>query len=155
MAEGPPERPGRLPLPHIVVPWAASDQSYRGRSGGAPKPVRAIGDRQGHAARLSGELESARDAARAKLTEVSPEVVADGFALSVESWSDEPGYKLAVQSLDGAGAPRYPGLRTGIITLQDRNEDFTGRAAALTNLRKRLTEHDGGIAVTRHCQAVV
>ena len=60
--------------------------------------------RQGHAARLSGELESARDAARANLAEVSPDVVADGFALSVESWSDEPGYKLAVQSLDTSGA---------------------------------------------------
>ena len=57
-----------------------------------------------HAARLSGELESARDAARAKLAEVSPEIAADGFALSVESWSDEPGYKLAVQSLDSSGA---------------------------------------------------
>ena len=104
MAEGPPERPGRTPLSHLVVPWPASDQAYRGRSGGAAKPIRAIGDRQSHAARLSGELESARDAARAKLAEVSPDVVADGFALSVESWSDEPGYKLAVQSLDTSGA---------------------------------------------------
>ena len=82
----------------------ASDQAYAGRGGGAPKPIRAIADRQSHAARLAGELESARDTARAKLTEVSPDVVADGFALSVESWSDEPGYKLAVQSLDTSGA---------------------------------------------------
>ena len=104
MAEGPPERPGRTPLPHIVVPWAASDQAYRGRSGGAAKPIKAIGDRRGHAARLSAELESARDAARVKLAQVSPDVVADGFALSVESWSDEPDYKLAVQSLDTSGA---------------------------------------------------
>src|SRR5487761_1514280 len=104
VAEGPPERPGRTPLPHLVVPWAASDQAYKGRSGGAARPIRAIGDRQGHAARLSGELESARDAARANLAEVSPDVVADGFALSVESWSDQPGYKLAVQSLDTSGA---------------------------------------------------
>ncbi len=104
MAEGPPERPGRTPLPHIVVPWAASDQAYKGRSGGVAKSIKAIGDRQGHAARLSGELESARDAARVKLAQVSPDVVADGFALSVESWPDEPGYKLAVQSLDTSGA---------------------------------------------------
>ena len=104
MAEGPPERPGRTPLSHLVVPWPASDQAYKGRGGGAAKPIKAIGDRQSHAARLSGELESARDAARAKLAEVSPDVVADGFALSVESWSDEPGYKLAVQSLDTSGA---------------------------------------------------
>ena len=104
MAEGPPERRGRAPLSHLVVPWPASDQAYKGRSGGAAKPIRAIGDRQSHAARLSGELESARDSARAKLAGVSPDVVADGFALSVESWSDEPGYKLAVQSLDTSGA---------------------------------------------------
>ena len=105
VAEGPPERPGRTPLPHIVVPWAASDQAYKGRRSGARRSrFRAIGDRQGHAARLSGELESARDAARGKLAEVSPDVAADGFALSVESWSDEPGYKLAVQSLDTSGA---------------------------------------------------
>jgi hypothetical protein len=75
-----------------------------GRGGGAPKPIKAVGDRGSHAARLAGELESARDTARAKLAEVSPDVVADGFALSVESWSDEPGYKLAVQSLDTSGA---------------------------------------------------
>ena len=103
MAEGPPERPGRAPLPHLVVPWPASDQAYKGRSGGAAKPIRVIGERQSHAARLSGELESARDSARAKLAEVSPDVVADGFALCVEGWSDEPGYKLAVQSLDTSG----------------------------------------------------
>ena len=57
---------------------------------------------------------------------------------------DEEAVTLAVQSLDGAGAPRYPGLRTAIISLQDRNEDFTGRAAELTLLRKRLTDQDGG-----------
>jgi Subtilase family len=104
MAEGPPERTSRTPLSHLVVPWPASEQAYKGRSGGAAKPIRAIGDRQSHAARLSGELESARDLARAKLAEVSPDVAADGFALSVASWSDEPGYKLAVQSLDTSGA---------------------------------------------------
>ena len=53
---------------------------------------------------MSSELESARDAARAQVAEVDPDVAADGFALSVESWSDEPGYKLAVQSLDTSGA---------------------------------------------------
>ena len=104
MAERPPERPGRAPLPHILVPWAATDQAYRGRSGGAAKPVRQIGDRQGHAGNLTGKLETARDAARERLAGVDPEIAADGFALSVESWSDEPGYKLAVQSLDTSGA---------------------------------------------------
>ncbi len=104
MAEGPPERPGRAPLPHIRVPWGASEHAYRGRGRGAPNPIRQIGDRRGHAGRLSGELETARDTARQRLAGVDPEIAADGFALSVESWSDEPGYKLAVQSLDTSGA---------------------------------------------------
>ena len=107
MAEGPPERPGRTPLPHIVVPWAASDQAYKGRAGGQSKLLRTIGNRQEHTARLTGELESAHTEAQAKVAEVaevSPDIAADGFALSVESWSDEPGYKLALQSLDSSGA---------------------------------------------------
>lgn len=104
MSEGKPERPGRVNLPHILVPWRAAEQAYRGRGGGAPKPIRQIGDRRGHAAKLTGELESARDAAREKLNDVDPEIAADGFALSVESWPDDFSYKLAVQSLDTSGA---------------------------------------------------
>jgi Subtilase family len=104
MAEGPPERSARAPLPHILVPWAATDQAYRGRAGGAAKPIRQIGDRRAHAGKLSGELEAARDAAQEKVAEVSPEIAANGFALSVEAWSDDPSYKLAVQSLDTSGA---------------------------------------------------
>lgn len=104
MAEGPPERPGRAPLPHILVPWAASEQAYRGRGGGAQKPIRQIHDRLGHARKLSRELEAAQDAAEQRLAGVDPEIAADGFALSVESWSDEPGYELAVQRLDTSGA---------------------------------------------------
>jgi hypothetical protein len=104
MAEGPPERPGSTPLPHLVVPWSASDQAYRGRSGGPGKPPRQIGDRRGHAAQLSGELEAARDTARAQVADVPREIAADGFALSVDSWSDEPGYRLALQRLDSSGA---------------------------------------------------
>ena len=57
-----------------------------------------------HAGELSGELEAARDAAQEKVAEVSPEIAANGFALSVEAWSDDPSYKLAVQSLDTSGA---------------------------------------------------
>jgi hypothetical protein len=38
------------------------------------------------------------------VADVNPEVAAEGFALSVESWSDEPGYQLALQSLDTSGA---------------------------------------------------
>jgi hypothetical protein len=103
MAEGPPERSGRAPLPHILIPWAATEQAYRGRAGGAGKPIRQIGDRRAHAGKLSGELEAARDAAQEKVAEVSPEIAANGFALSVEAWSDDPSYKLAVQSLDTSG----------------------------------------------------
>jgi hypothetical protein len=104
VAEGPPERPSRAPLPHILVPWVAAEQAYRGRSGGTAKPIRQLGDRRGHAEKLSGELEAAQDAAREKLADVSPDIVADGFALSVESWPDDLSYKLAVQSLDTSGA---------------------------------------------------
>ena len=104
MAEGPPERSGRAPLPHILVPWQAADQAYRGRGGGGPKPIRQIEDRAGHATRLMGELETARDAARNTLARVDPEIAANGFALSVESWPDDFSYKLAVQSLDASGA---------------------------------------------------
>jgi hypothetical protein len=104
VAEGQPERPGRAPLPHIFVPWRAADRAYRGRSGGAPKPIRQIDDRAEHAGKLSGELETARDIARVRLAEVNPEIAANGFALSVESWPDDFSYKLAVQSLDTSGA---------------------------------------------------
>lgn len=52
MSEGKAERPGRVPLPHILVPWRAAEQAYKGRAGGAPKPIRQIGDRAGHASRL-------------------------------------------------------------------------------------------------------
>ena len=107
MAEGPPERPDHVSLPHILVPWAASEQEYRGRGGGQAKPLRAIGDRAAHSARLSGELETARDEALVRVAGVAaatPEIAAKGFPLSVESWSDEPGYELALQSLDSSGA---------------------------------------------------
>lgn len=104
MTDRPPERPGHTPLPHILVPWTASEHTYKGRGGGAPKPIRQIGDRRGHAERLSGELAAARDAAQQKLAEVSPAIAADGFALSVESWPDDLSYKLAVQRLDTSDA---------------------------------------------------
>jgi hypothetical protein len=87
--EGNPERPGRVSRPHLLVPWRVAEQAYRGRDGGAPKPIRQIGDQRGHAEKLTGELESARDAAREKLNEVDLEIAADGFGLSVESWPDE------------------------------------------------------------------
>jgi hypothetical protein len=103
MTEGTPER-GRAPLPHILVPWAASEQTYRGRGGGGKKPIREIGDREAHARKLIGELEAAQDTAQQRLARVDPEIAPNGFALSVEAWSDDPVYKLAVQSLDTSGA---------------------------------------------------
>jgi hypothetical protein len=66
--------------------------------------VREISDRQGHARKLAGELEAARDTAHHRLALVDPEIAPDGFALYVESWSDDPVYKLAVQSLGSSGA---------------------------------------------------
>jgi hypothetical protein len=103
MTEGTPER-GRAPLPHILVPWAASEQTYRGRGGGGKKPIREIGNREAHARKLIGELEAAQDTAQQRLARVDPEIAPNGFALSVEAWSDDPVYKLAVQSLDTSGA---------------------------------------------------
>lgn len=104
MSDGSPERPSRAPLPHILVPWAATEQAYRGRGGGGKKPIREIGDVQAHARKLTDELEAAQDTARQGLMRVDPEIAPDGFALSVEAWSDDPVYKLAVQSLDASGA---------------------------------------------------
>ena len=104
MAEGPPERPGIPQLPHLVVPWLGQDHSYRGRGGGGLNPVRAIGDRGQHASRLKAELSTAEETARELQADVTEEVRADGFALAVEGWSDEPGYSLALQSLDANGA---------------------------------------------------
>jgi Subtilase family len=104
MPDGVPERPGEAPLPHLIVPWRASDQSYRGRSGGSPKKVREIANRSGHAARLSSELATAEEAAREQQAEVADDVRPDGFALAVDGWSDEPGYALALASLDAHGA---------------------------------------------------
>ncbi len=54
--------------------------------------------------RLSAELEAAQEQARELQAELAPETRADGFTLAVEGWSDEPGYQLALQSLDTRGA---------------------------------------------------
>jgi MinD-like ATPase involved in chromosome partitioning or flagellar assembly/tetratricopeptide (TPR) repeat protein len=56
---------------------------------------------------------------------------------------DDEAVGMAVQSLEGIEAPRYPGMRSGIISLQSRNTDFTGRAEELGLLRRRLLERDG------------
>lgn len=104
MSEGLPERPGRASLPHILVPWAPSEEAYRGRGRGDKKPIREIGNLQVHARKLTDELEAAQDTAQRRLAQVDPEIAPDGFALSVEAWSDDPIYKLAVQSLDTSGA---------------------------------------------------
>jgi Subtilase family len=76
---------------------------YRGQGGGQRKPNRPIGDRRAHADELKGQVEAARDEARAALAEADPVTAANGFALTVEGW-DESNYKLAVQSLDANGA---------------------------------------------------
>lgn len=104
MTDRQPEPSPRSALPHLVVPWAASDQPYRGRGGGQPTLIRPVGDRREHADELKGKVEAARDEARATVTEMDPAIAANGFALAVEGWSDELGYKLATQSLDASGA---------------------------------------------------
>jgi hypothetical protein len=104
MTERTPEPPRRAVLPHILVPWAATEQPYRGRAGGTSNPLRQVGDRRGHADKLKGDLETARNVALGRVAAVDPEIAAEGFALSVEGWSDVPGYRLAVQSLDTSGA---------------------------------------------------
>ena len=104
MPDGTPERRGESQLPHLVIPWPGSDQPYRSRSGGQARRIHGIVDRGGHAARLSGELEAARQTALERQWEVAEEVRSDGFALAVEGWSDEPGYALALESLDAHGA---------------------------------------------------
>jgi hypothetical protein len=91
-------------LPHLIVPWAGSDHPYRGRAGGQPAKIRQIANRSGHAARLSAELEAAEVQARDLQADTAAGLQADGFALAVEGWSDEPGYALALQSLDTRGA---------------------------------------------------
>jgi hypothetical protein len=120
MPDGPPERPGESPLPHLIVPWRASDQSYRGRGGGPPKRIHEISNRGVHAARLSGELAAAEEAAREQQAEVTDDVRADGFAIAVEAWSDEPGYALALDSLDAQGAT--------LLSVQPASEQSAERA---------------------------
>ncbi len=104
MPDGTPERRSESQLPHLIVPWSGSDQSYRGRSGGQPTKIHPIADRGSHVSRLSAELEAAQEQARELQAELAPETRAEGFTLAVEGWSDEPGYELALQSLDTRGA---------------------------------------------------
>jgi hypothetical protein len=54
--------------------------------------------------KLKAELAAAQDAAIEQRSNVPDEVRADGFAIAVEAWSDEPGYALALKSLDADGA---------------------------------------------------
>jgi len=104
MSEGTPERPARAQLPHLIVPWDGSDRPYRGRAGGQPKKLHPILNRGGHAARLAAELDAAQQRARDLQAAVDPEVRANGFPLAVDAWSDEPGYQLALDSLNTRGA---------------------------------------------------
>ena len=67
---------------------------------------------------------------------------------------DDEVVALVLAELDSADAPRFPGLRTGIVSLLSRNEDFTGRAEELAKLRDRLlsrggSERDGRAQVLR------
>ena len=58
---------------------------------------------------------------------------------------DDDAVGQATAAVKAPDAPRYPGLRTGIVSLQSRNGDFTGRAEELGKLRRRLTEPKGDL----------
>ncbi|TNY34720.1 S8 family peptidase [Thermomonospora catenispora] len=89
--------------PHIVVPGRGQDIGYRGRGGGRPSRIRATGDPAAHASRLKDEFTDARERALGLISELPEEIQAEGFPLCVEGWSDEPGYELALSSLDASG----------------------------------------------------
>jgi hypothetical protein len=104
MAERPHEGPAAPRLPHLVVPGSGSDLAYHGRAGGAPRKIRSIANRADHARRLANELSAAQEEAQRKQAETEEDVRADGLVLTVEGWSDEPDYELALKSLDTYGA---------------------------------------------------
>jgi hypothetical protein len=104
MSEPPAEPFARRGLLHIVVPGSGEDVGYRGRAGGSPSRIRQIGDRRGHAAKLRSEVDEALSLAQQRAGQVPAETRPDGFTLVIEGWSDEPGYELALRSLDTAGA---------------------------------------------------
>ena len=67
---------------------------------------------------------------------------------------DDEAVAMALEELDSPDAPRFPGTRTGIVSLLSRNEEFTGRAEELTTLRNRLVAgpssgRDSGAQVLR------
>lgn len=103
MGEGPPERPVGRRHAHLVVPGRGTDLGYRGRAGGRVSKVRSIDDRTGHTTRLKDELSRAHAEAERNAAELPPDVRSDGFTLIVEGWTDEPGYELALKSLDSSG----------------------------------------------------
>jgi len=102
-------------LPHLIVPWAAADHAFKGRSAPQQSKIRQITDRSGHASRLADQLAAAEEESHELQADTPEELRADGFALAVDGWSDQPGYALALQSLDANGAKLlsvHPGSQT-------------------------------------------
>lgn len=91
-------------LPHLIVPYRGTDVAYRGRGGGGSKKLHAIGDRAGHAQKLTDELAEARHLAAERAADLPREIRPEGFPLCVEGWNDEPSYDLALSSLGADGA---------------------------------------------------
>lgn len=97
------EPSARRTRPHIIVPRQGRDVGYRGRGGGKAPKIRAIGDPAAHVSRLTREFIQARELALEAAFELPEEIQAEGFTLCVEGWNDEPGYELALSSLDVHG----------------------------------------------------
>lgn len=140
---GEPSEPStRRVRPHIVVPWRGSDLSYQGRASPQSKKKRVLDDPASHVSRLTSEFSDAQELALERIAELPEQVQADGFALCVEGWRDEPGYDLALKSLDASGLRLLTVLPAG-DSQPERALVWTPDAAAgtfLTKLERFATE---------------
>lgn len=100
MTDGVPTPSTERNLPHLVVSRTGTDTRYRGRQNPSKPAVREDLDRRAHADRLTTQLRDAEARARDARAQVSRELRPNGMALTVEGWSDDPAYALALNSLD-------------------------------------------------------
>ncbi len=91
-------------FPHVRVPWHGQDVDYRGRGGGPPSRSHSIFDRRAHAEGLKRDLRDAQNQAQDEQRGFPADLRPDGLLLCAEGWIDEPGYELALASLDADGA---------------------------------------------------
>ena len=104
MSEPPSEPFVQRSFLHIVVPGSGQDVSYRGRAGGSQSRVHQISNRGEHAEKLRSEVGESLALALERAEQAPAASRPDGFTLAIEGWSDEPGYELALLSLDTSGA---------------------------------------------------